>query len=67
MRDLRQAPLQVRQPPPPPPFKDTTEYSQQAGDTHPTGMHICFYFNTAPRLQSEIDTVGMNANSICIM
>ena len=25
------------------PRKDTTGYGQQAGSTHPTGMHSCFY------------------------
>ena len=24
---------------------DTTGYDQQAGDTHPTGMHSCLYFS----------------------
>ena len=28
-------------PPPNPPGKDTTGYGQQAGGTHPTGMHSC--------------------------
>ena len=37
----RQTPLQVRQNLPPP-GKDTMEYGQQAGGTHPTGMHPCF-------------------------
>ena len=32
----------VRQTPLPPPGKDTMGYDQQAGGTHPTGMHTCF-------------------------
>ena len=28
--------------PPLPPPSDTTGYGQQAGGTHPTGMHSCF-------------------------
>ena len=51
-----------RQTPPgrhPPPPSDTTEYGQQAGGTHPTGMHTCFSreFEKNSTKTLSIDTV----------
>ena len=38
---------------PPPRAVHAGRYGQQAGGTHPTGMHCCNMFNTSPRTSQE--------------
>ena len=51
-RDQRQTPPKGPEADTPPPPTDTTGYGQQAGGTHPTGMHSCFQKNSI-NLQSH--------------
>ena len=35
------------------PLSSTTGYVQQAGSTHPTGMHSCFYLSMSSEVELE--------------